>query len=123
MGMRERAGWLAHIDKMHIPDHMRRRLRDRVHAFDALLSATLVDLELLYRRTIAYQDEEVEQRVYSHLLAQIDVLAKNLHETCSRLAETQANNLCLRQALAAAEAQVLERAEAARLAAIADGEI
>ncbi len=53
MGVRERAAWLAYVDRLGLPDAVVTLMRTEVLAADQALARVLGALELTYRRAVA----------------------------------------------------------------------
>ena len=123
MGMREREPWMKLIDRIQVPHHVKKLMWARVHAHDQALASTIGDLELLYLRLIQ-DDGEIAERLHGTLVQRITGLEREVLQGQETLQTAQAALAQARTALNEAEQRrdehLLNRAEHARLASIAD---
>lgn len=124
MGLREREPWMRLIDRLDVPDHVKKLMRVHVQMHDQSLSTTIGNMELLYLRLTQSMDEAVAKRLHGTLVRRIAALEQEVDAAGQEVATAQAALAQAQTALAEAEhrrdVNLADRAEHARLASIAN---
>jgi len=117
MGMRQRIPWLSLVELCEVPEGIKMVMRAEVLRHDQMLSATLGAIELVYLRAMQSVDAIPREEVHQRLLERLKVFEERLVDAEREVMEAQAARA---RAIAAADADLDERAERARIGRIAD---